>query len=672
MKMQLMTLTLDNFKGIDHRQFRFEGKNAVLRGDNAAGKTTVYDALTWLLFGKDSQGRTDFEIKPLLTQGERQGEVKDHAAVTSVEAVLLVCGGTTPGGGATPNGTERRLKRCYHEVWSKKRGSSEASFDGHASEYYIDDVPVKKGEFAARVGEIISEDRFRLLTSITWFAGALPWQKRREVLFDLAAVGDDREIMATDRRFEALARAMGDYSLEDFKKLLVAKRRSLNGTRTDIPARLDELSRTAEELAGTDFAAAERQREEKTAARDALRDRIEASCHDGETERLEGELSQVRGELEKLEAANAAWRESQCRFRADKGQEESGIRQAITNLEAAGKRRQRELTYLRERAEDLSFEIAGCRRQWEQIDAERFHGELCPTCGQKLPPDQLEAAVERFERDKAGRKDRAMEAARRAGDRRRAALEDTERMEREEAGDAGKLAELKARLEELSAAGEADMAGLPNYEGDKASLTRQAEDLRGRLESRANAAALHRRDLQNEVRRAEAELDELGRELARRDTLERVRARMEQLRAQAAAAAEELEELDRLLDLMGAFTRYKVQFVEESINRRFELVRFRLFREQINGGIEDCCDVTVNGVPYDGGLNNGARINAGVDIINALSRHYNAYVPLFVDNAESVTRLERAGTQVIRLVVSQGELRCEPEGGGPEMRCCDE
>lgn len=661
MKMQLMTLTLDNFKGFDHRQFRFEGKNAVLCGDNASGKTTVYDALTWLLFGKDSQGRTGFEIKPLLTRGEHQGEVKDHAAVTCVEAALLV------------DGRERRLRRAYREVWSKKRGASEASFDGHVSEYSMDGVPVKKGEFAARVGELISEDRFRLLTSITWFAGALPWQKRREVLFDLAAVGDDREIMATDRRFEALAQAMGDYGLEDFKKLLGAKRRSLNGTRTDIPARLDELAKTAEELAGTDFAALERQREEKTAARDALRSQIEASFQDGETGRLEEELARVRGALEKLEAANAAWRESQGRFRTDSGQEESGIRQAIANLEAAGKRRQRDLTYVRERAEDLSFEIAGCRRQWEQAGAEDFHGELCPTCGQKLPPDQLEAALERFERDKAGRRDRAMEAARRAGDRRRAALEDAERMEREEAGDAGKLAQLRERLEELMSARTEtpERTGLPNYEADKASLTRQAEDLRGQLESRTGAAALRRRGLQEDVRRAEAELDELGRELARRDTLESVGARMEQLRAQAAAAAAELAELDRLLDLIGAFTRYKVKFVEESINRRFELVRFRLFREQVNGGIEDCCDVTVNGVPYDGGLNNGARINAGVDIINALSRHYNAYVPLFVDNAESVTRLERAGTQVIRLVVSQGELRCETEGGGSETRCSD-
>ena len=63
------------------------------------------------------------------------------------------------------------------------------------------------------------------------------------------------------------------------------------------------------------------------------------------------------------------------------------------------------------------------------------------------------------------------------------------------------------------------------------------------------------------------------------------------------------------------------------------------------------------------GLNNGMKINVGIDIINALSRHYGVTVPLFVDNAEGVTRLEESDTQVIRLVVSEHdkELRLEYE-----------
>ena len=654
MKMQLMTLTMDNFKGFDHRVFDFQGKNATIYGENGTGKSSVYDAFTWLLFGKNSQGSSNSEsLKPTFTSGPHEGKVKDHAAVTSVEAALLV------------GGTQRRLKRCYHEVWSKKRGSSEATFDGHVSEYYIDDVPVKKVEFTARVGEIISEDRFRLLTDLFYFPLALPWQERREVLFDLAGVGDDREIMATDRRFEALAHAMGSYELEDYKKMLSARRKGLNGARTDIPARLDELNKTAEELGKTDFAALEREREGAVNARNALRAEIEASYKDSEAEKLDREIMEARGELQKLEAANVAYRESQFQYRPDNAAEEAEIRLRIDSLLAAGKRRNGDLAFLRERVKDLDREITQCRQQWNEIDAEVFRGELCPTCGQKLPQDKLEAAVANFENGKEQRKARTVEVAQAAKKRRQNVQVDIDRLEREEAEDAQKLEELRRRLEELtSARTEApEITDLPNYEADRAGLERQIEDLRGRLESRANAVALRRKGLHEDERRACAELDKLVRELAKRDTLESVRGRMAELREQAAKAAAELEELDRLLDLIGEFTRYKVQFIEESINRRFELVKFRLFREQINGGVEDCCDVTVNGVVFgaDYGLNKGARFNAGVDIINALSRHYDAHVPLFVDNAESVTKLERAGTQVIRLVVSENdkELRCE-------------
>ena len=162
------------------------------------------------------------------------------------------------------------------------------------------------------------------------------------------------------------------------------------------------------------------------------------------------------------------------------------------------------------------------------------------------------------------------------------------------------------------------------------------------------------------------ELERLGGELAKKTALEYANKRMEELRAQAAAASDELNQLDGMLFLCDEFVRYKVKFIEESINRRFSLVRFRLFKEQINGGLEDCCDVTVNGIPYATGLNSGAKVNAGIDIINTLSRHYGAQVPLFVDNAESVTQLAQADTQVIRLVVSESdkELRCELTDGG--------
>ncbi|MEG2120204.1 MAG: recombinase RecF, partial [Pseudoflavonifractor sp.] len=98
-------------------------------------------------------------------------------------------------------------------------------------------------------------------------------------------------------------------------------------------------------------------------------------------------------------------------------------------------------------------------------------------------------------------------------------------------------------------------------------------------------------------------------------------------------------------------------------NGCFKLARFRLFTQQVNGGLADCCEVLYGGVPYNSNLNSGARVNVGIDVISTLSAHYGVSVPLFIDNAESVTELQPLDTQVIRLVVSQKDLklRCEHE-----------
>ena len=145
-------------------------------------------------------------------------------------------------------------------------------------------------------------------------------------------------------------------------------------------------------------------------------------------------------------------------------------------------------------------------------------------------------------------------------------------------------------------------------------------------------------------------------------TLEYSRRRIDELRRDARKAAEALEAIEKMLFLMDEYSRYKTRFVEGNVNGLFRIARFRLFREQANGGVEERCDVTYDGIPY-AGLNSGAKINVGIDILNALSRHYGVRVPLFVDNAESVTRLEVPDTQVIRLVVSESdkELRVEHE-----------
>lgn len=643
MKMELVSLTLENFKCHEHLEIRLDGRNANIYGENAAGKSSIYDGLTWLLFGKDSHGKKDFDIKPLTIEGA----VKDHAAITSVEAVLRV------------DGAERKLKRTYYEVWSTKRGSAEATFDGHSSDYFVDDVPCKKNEFARRVGEIIEENAFRLLTSITYFAAELPWQDRRAALFDVAAVATDDEIMASDAQFAPLIAAMQGLTMDDFRKKLNAQRKGLNGVRTSTPARLDECKKTVADLSSIDFFALEGQKAEAQKRRAATQRELDQAEHDGGRTELQNKLASIRNELGRLENENAAHRLAQQQAQ---GQDETAsLQQSLKAIRAQESRRQRDLEYLRGREKALETEVTACRARWDAINKEQFQGGSCPTCGQPLPKDKQDESKAAFERDKTRRKNDAVDAANRAKAALAGVQEDIAKLEREVAEDAKQAEALTSQLQQMEKNPKAGITDLDGYAEQKAKLETEAAAVQQEISGMDSKSAAHKKVLRDKLADEDRELDRLSGELAKKTALDYANQRMEELRAQAAAASDELNQLDAMLYLCEEFTRYKVKFIEESINRRFSLVRFRLFKEQINGGLEDCCDVTVNGVPYSTGLNSGAKVNAGIDIINTLTRHYGAQVPLFVDNAESVTKLERADTQVIRLVVSEAdkELRCE-------------
>ena len=348
-RIQIDRLRLENFKCHRNLELDFGGQNVAIYGDNAAGKTSVYDALTWLLFGKDSagNGEKNIEVKPL----DAAGAVADHNAITAVEAALLVAGDPVT------------LRRTYREVWSTKRGSSVETFDGHTSEYYIDGVPCKKNAFDNRIRGIVPEDTFRLLTSVSHFAQDLHWQKRRAVLFDIAGTLTDREIMDTDSRFSQLSQTLGKMSLDDYRRKLAAERKQFTGVKTDIPARISECQRTIEDLQHIDYEGikAEIQSLELEA------DRVAAQISSTGTD----EGARLRSELAQLEQ----------RIARDKAQQQAAERSAA--------------------AHEKSIEES--RARWISVNQEAFTGGSCPTCGQSLPAHQLRAASDAFETRKRSR-----------------------------------------------------------------------------------------------------------------------------------------------------------------------------------------------------------------------------------------------------------------------------
>lgn len=638
---KLISLELNKFKNHDHLKIDFGGANAAIYGDNATGKTSVYDALTWLLFGKNSRGdgEKNFEVKPL----GADGEVKDHDAITSVEAVLLV------------DGESVSLQRTLREVWVTKRGCSVPVFDGNTSDYLVDGVPVKKYAFADKVSEIVSEDVFKLLTSVSHFADGISWQDRRAVLFKAAGIASDREIMAGDARFVPLIEAMGRLELEDYKKKLIAEKRGHVGTRDEIPARISECEKTIEDIEGIDFETIRAELASLEAEADKINAEILALDRDSATEAKRMDIREVQLAIDALEAENKAYRASQTANTVDVG----ALRVKISQLESAKSDKERRAALSASQIEGYDRDINDSRARWIAVHSEKFTAAACPTCGQALPPEQIKAAEESFEAQKA-RRLHEIETSASAKKELRGQAEERIGELKEEAFNIGE--EISAIEAQIKAAEESvvPIIDLADYESKKTQLTHDLTMLQGELADMATDKIEVRGKLTYNLAGVRAEITHKREELGKESMLTYSKSRIEALRADARRTSELLEAIDAKLYLIDEFSRYKTQFVEDSVNGLFRIARFRLFREQTNGGLEERCDVVLDGIPY-ANLNSGARINVGVDIINTLSVIYGVSVPLFVDNAESVTALEPCASQTIRLIVSENDRKLRIE-----------
>lgn len=640
-EIKLSKISIDNFKGCEHLVLDLAGLCTSIYGDNAAGKTTIYDALTWVLFGKDSRGQSSFEIKPL----DETGAVRDHAAITCVEAVFLV------------DSEELALRRTYFEKWSTKRGSADATFDGNTSDFYVDGVPCKKYEFETAVSDVVDEDAFRMLTNVSFFCSDLDWKKRRELLFSICGTMSDADVMALDSRFEPLAKACGKLGVDGLKKKLQAERKGLSGIRNDVPVRLDECKKTIAELSGMDFEALRTERDQRVAQKSSLEAELVKLENNSLVATKTNELGALRNDVTALEHENRAYRQSQERTfhdpRPELTRQKTMLERQIARLEGAATAQEAEV-------QSAQREVDRCRETWKTVNATVFSGGTCPTCGQALLEAALQEAKETFQKQKEKNLSNIVAESERYKQRSTSAQDKASAL-------AIELSELKAQLEETLKAitdfvppSLPVVSDLPDYASKRSEFDRKIFALDQELVRLSGESQSAQSELRSKITVLTEEIKAIEESLAKEGVIRFTEERMNVLRKDAKSAAEKIESIDSLLFLCEEFTRFQVQCIEESVNSRFRLAKFRLFVEQVNGGLSDCCDVTFNGVPYNS-LNNGTKINIGMDVIETLSLHYGVRVPLFVDNAESVTKLYDGGTQVIRLVVSEQDkkLRCE-------------
>ena len=223
-EMILKTLVLQNFKGIENLSIDFKNDTQIL-GANGSGKTSIFDAYSWLLWDKDSNSRKDFDIKPFTENGETK-----HG----LESIVI--------GHFELDGQPLKLSKTYKEIWTKKRGNVDAVFSGNTTDYFINDVPVKKSEYTQRIETFISEKEFNLLCNPLYFSEILDKKERRAVLLSLIKDVDNSEIFSINKDLKELD--LENYTIEEIKAMAKASAKKTNEELNSLPIRIDELEKS--------------------------------------------------------------------------------------------------------------------------------------------------------------------------------------------------------------------------------------------------------------------------------------------------------------------------------------------------------------------------------------------------------------------------------------------
>ena len=670
-KIALLRLKLENFKACASLTLNFNGRDAVIYGANGAGKTTVYNALTWLLFDKVAGDDGTVMSAPDIKPNGNDGEVADHTAISSVEAEFSVDDGTVT------------LRREYKEVWEAKRGSKEKTMNGHTSNYFWNGVPVQLQDFKARLSATLaSEDLFWALSNVHWFGRGMDWKARRNMLADVCGLPDDMAVLAANaERFPGLADAMREknLSLSDYRKTIDKSRADLEKARNGYPISLKEVRRTIQQYEKTDFNALRVMRSSRETEIQQRTNDLSKLDNGTLIASTRNELQGVRNKARELELENQRYRQNQTPPPDNRRPE---LEKSLQQWQAAQADAERRVTAEQNLMEQLDRQLLTLRNNYRafnpdgldiqqrvaNLEAETFKDAVCPTCGQTLPPAAQETARQKFNIDKEQRKselirrhndmcNRAdeLKADRAAAQKRKEEAEQTAENARQN------VASVTEKLQKLPAAQMPIVNDMSNYASDMAQFNQQIAALQIKIDGLERETAEQRNALNADLARLRWEKSQLDEQIAGEKVLQDYRKREEELLDSMSNAADELAALDKWRDMVEAFTRFKAQYIESGVNEHFQTVRFKLFQPQVNGGLKECCDVYVGGGRLDHGLNTGAEYNAGIDVINALSEHYGVRVPLFVDGAESVSDLLPIDTQIIRLVVSRDdkELRME-------------
>lgn len=636
----LKSLKIENFKGCKKREIQF-GSVTDIYGDNGTGKTTIADALTWLLFDRDSSGSTKFGVRP---------RNADKSLVNYVEIIVE--------GEFEVDGSQLSLKKVQKQNWVKKRGTGTQELQGNKNEYEINGFPAKEKEFKEKVSEIIDDTTFRIVTDPRAFA-SLDWKEKRKIIMQLVSEVTDEDVLKSGD-FSAiaddLAMAPADKCLDKYKKSLL----KLKKDQQEIPTRIDEASRSIVEV---DVANLELQKNALNEKLEAVRkDREDFSGKYKRVSELNAEIMKIKLDMGDLERKHNS--DYQQQVRAARQEYDSAVSR-IYDLESQKTLSESTVFSRQGTLEGLKAELSDLGKKWSETKHMSINPSdtVCDKCGQEYPEDKKEEILQDFSRRKEQRLEEINAKGNAVKERIKNVEKDIVSFEEKLKKISGNLEAAKREAEEKKSAMESIKQPVPVEDfPEYIELEKKLQDLNTELGSIDDGES-YRQQLEIQERGIKEELAAVEKNLALDHVNEKLRDRILDLNKELKDVSQKIADCEAKILLLEKFTVQKMTMLSARVDEKFSFVKINMFNTQINGGMSETCDITVDGVNYSD-LNNAKKIQAGLDVIYALQQFYQIKAPIFIDNRESVTSIPENGTQIINMFVSKEdkELRIETRG----------
>ncbi len=656
MELKLLSLKLTNFKGIKSFELIINGDDVLICGDNGTGKTSVVDAHTWLYTGKNSRNEADFDIK------DTTGKIPDGGINHEVEETISF------------NGKKITLRKAFYEKYTKKRGSITEEFSGHITDYFIDDVPKREKDYLAFLDEMFSQKIFQILSSPLFFSKYLKgkdgdWKERRKMLTDLFGDVTDAEIIDNEPKLKELPGILNGKTPDQHKEVVKAAIKKINDNIETIGPRIDEVTKGKPDVSGLN--------QEQLNSQLQLAQK-QLSEKQGELSRIENgeELTKKRLDLRQIEADIKQFEnrhQENINTEVSKKQtERSPLSTSVAELNGEISGYEQTKRQNNAKIQSLEAELTSLRQKWAVQNAKAFEWtppaglsiDCCPTCEQKVSSEILEqlkkVSEEKFNLEKAA----ALEANVTEGKQKN---QDITVLKQSNQELETKITEANTKLTELDkqiAAIDSEIEQIKLKKVDSAEYQQKATE-KSKIESEISKLQDGSKDLvesvKAEIEKINSTIQAINVDIAKFTTIKDGDRRIEELRQQEKDLATQFEKYQKELFLIETFTKLEVSSLEEKINSHFKLTRWKMFETQVNGGIVECCEAMHNHVSSKKNLNTGMEINVGLDIINAIAEKLQVFLPVFIDECQSVTRPIATKGQQIKLIVSEPDKKIRVE-----------